>query len=296
MEIEEINIQLGDKFPTENKLLRALGFPNSSGNTRLSYIKIAKQYVNYEKTGKIHRGNETAEIVITEKYIIPIEKEDKRQSEVIKWLKPLIIQIQNKSLGHKKLLFDELALFKEEYWKLHKGDNRVEFYKYYLLNDFKSKVKTSLRQLYKENDWFYYSYDYMLITQDESETTYEIADQNQTAYINAMKENIKDRIMAKHKLINPTMRNKVWKNLAYRYTSMLYKMLNDECHENFNCNRCVDVVTINGDNTNICERVALRDNIRKYYKNKMNEWIIKNNYTDYQNIIEIHNKLFEDVK
>ena len=73
---EDINI--GDKFTTENGILNVLGFPKSGGNTRIAYLKEAKRYVNWESTGKLYRGNPTSEVVITEKYDIPKEKQDAR--------------------------------------------------------------------------------------------------------------------------------------------------------------------------------------------------------------------------
>lgn len=73
---EDINI--GDKFTTENGILNVLGFPKSGGNTRIAYLKEAKRYVNWESTGKLYRGNPTSEVVITKKYDIPKEKQDAR--------------------------------------------------------------------------------------------------------------------------------------------------------------------------------------------------------------------------
>ena len=82
---EDINI--GDVFTTENGILDALGFPKSGGNTRLSYLKEAKRYVNWKPTGKLYRGNPTSEVIITEKYEVPLSKIDgrsKRKSLKIK--------------------------------------------------------------------------------------------------------------------------------------------------------------------------------------------------------------------
>lgn len=73
---EDINI--GDIFTTENSVLTSLGFPKSSGNTRIAYIKESKRYLNWESTGKLYRGKTTSEVVITEKYDTPKEKQDKR--------------------------------------------------------------------------------------------------------------------------------------------------------------------------------------------------------------------------
>ena len=73
---EDINI--GDKFTTENGILNVLDFPKSGGNTRIAYLKEEKRYVNWESTGKLYRGNPTSEVVITEKYDIPKEKQDAR--------------------------------------------------------------------------------------------------------------------------------------------------------------------------------------------------------------------------
>ena len=75
------DIKIGDIFTTENGILDALGFPISSGNTRLSYLKEAKRYIDWESTGKLYRGNPTSEVMITKKYNVPIEKIDGRSKE-----------------------------------------------------------------------------------------------------------------------------------------------------------------------------------------------------------------------
>lgn len=303
MNVEKLElIEEGDKFSTENKLLNILGYPNASGNTRLSQLKEVRQYIDYQKTGKISRGKETNEIEIIKKYTSPNPKDDKRLSDAPKYLKPLILSIKRtknnkpKSMGHKKLLLEELSIINSEDWKKFKGNTKVEFYKYYLLNDFKGKLKTALKQLYKENDNFYYSYDYMLI--NKTEDSYIIATKEQSEYINTMKENIKNRIVAKHKLDYPNEKKKTWQGLAYRYTSKLYKMLNDECKDAFGCDKCVEVITIDNRN-NICETVMIeeKNKIKKYYKDKMQNWIDNQDKKKIeQDVIDFHNEIFKDVK
>lgn len=286
-------IKVGDKFSTENKLLTALGYSKSSGNTRLAQLKEVKQYFEYTRTGKQSRGKQTSEIIITKKYIAPLDKDDKRLSEIHKYLKPLILSIPDtpKSLGHKKILLDELKIINKEKWKEYKGNNKIEFYKYYLLNDFKSKLQTSFKQLLRENENFYYEYNYMLINLEEN--SFILASRQQREYINSMKSNIKDRIIAKHKLEHPNEKNKTWRQLTYRYTTILYKMVNEECKATFNMDKCVEVVTIENENNN-CELVGL-DNvtyIQNYYKDKMWNWIKKNKYQNDKDIVGFHNNIF----
>lgn len=290
------NVNVGDKFSTENKLLSMLGFPQASGNTRVSLLKEVQQYFDYTKTGKLSRGKETNEIVITNKYIVPKSKQDNRTSDVVKYLKELILTLDNKSVGHKRLLLEDFKIASEEDWKRFKGNNRVEFYKYYLLNDFKGKIKTALKQLYKENDWFYYSYDYLLInlTAEEPSEKYIIATRAQQEYIDTMKENIKDKIIARHKLDNPSEKNKTWKNLSYRYTPTLYKMVNDECKDAFGTDKCVEVLTISNRYEkldNICETTL--DEVKLYYKTKMYDWIKKNDCLKVEDVVNFHNEIFK---
>lgn len=295
MNIDKVNI--GDKFSTENKLLSALGYDSVSGNTRIALLKDAQCYFDYTKTGKISRGKETSEIIITNKYIQPKTKQDGRTSDVIKYIKPMLLSMDNKSIGSKRLFLDEFKVVDERIWKKFKGDNRMEFYKYYLLNDFKGKVKTSLKQLYKEYDWFYYSYDYLLI--NKTDNICEIADKTQSEYIDAMKENIKDRIVARYKLENPMGESKTWKSLSYRYTTTLYKMVNDECKDAFNIDKCVDVITINKSNTkddNIYDTTTELIELRRYYKIKMADWLKKNYSADSYELLNFHNEIFKDVK
>lgn len=295
MDVNKINV--GDKFSTENKLLSILGFPQASGNTRLSLLKEVQQYFDYTKTGKVARGKETNEIVILDKYIQPKSKQDGRVSEIVQYLKPLILSMENKSIGNKRLFLEEFKIVNEDNWKKFKGNNRVEFYKSYLLHDFKGKLKTALNQLYKEYDWFYYSYDYLLINSYAiEEEKYQIATKLQSEYIESMRSNIKDRIIARHKLEYPNEKNKTWKNLSYRYTPTLYKMVNDECMDALGVDKCVDVVTISkrNDEPYTCETTI--EEIRLYYKLKMADWIKKNDYTDVEDIINFHNEIFKDVK
>lgn len=78
------NIKVGDTFSTENKLLCNVGFEKTKSlHTKKSQIKELKRYISYEKTGKISRGKVTNEIVITEIYDKPKEKEDNRKGTSI---------------------------------------------------------------------------------------------------------------------------------------------------------------------------------------------------------------------
>ena len=294
--IDKVNI--GDKFSTETKLLESLGYPKASGNSRLSFLKDAQRYIDYNKTGKINRGKETNEIIITDKYIEPKSKQDGRLSVIIQHIKPLILNIDNKSIGNKNLFLEELEVVNSKKWQKFKTNNRVEFYKYYLLNDFKGKIKTTLKQIYKENEWFYFAYEYMLITIDgEDEWTYEIADNTKTEYIDKMKINIKDRIVARHKLKYPMEKEKTWKQLSYRYTTTLYKMINDECKEAFGADKCVDVITIEKSKDVTLENEQLRASLKElkqYYKIKMEEWVHKNkdDSESSKELIQFHNELW----
>jgi hypothetical protein len=291
-------VEIGDKFSTETKLLESLGYPKASGNSRLSFLKDAQRYIDYNKTGKISRGKETNEIIITDKYIEPKETQDGRTSVVIQYLKPLILSIDNKSIGNKNLFLEELQLVDVKKWQRFKSNNRVEFYKYYLLNDFKGKVKTSLKQLYKENDWFYFAYEHMLITVlEDGKWSYEIADKTKSEYIDTMRLNIKERLVARHKLKYSMEKDKTWKQLSYRYTTTLYKMINEECKEAFGVDRCVDVITIEKSQDVNLENEHLRDctkELRKYYKVKMNEWVNKNKdeSESSKELIQFHNELW----
>ena len=295
------NVNIGDKFSTENKLLSILGYPKLSGNSRLAILKDAQRYVDYSKTGKLYRGKETGEIIITEKYVQPKEIQDGRTSVVVQYIKPLILAMDNKSIGSTNIFLEEFNIVDKIKWNKVKNNNSVEFYKYYLLNDFKGKLKTALKQIYKENEWFYFAYEYMLITLDEEgKWICNIADKTQTEYIDTMKINIKDRLVARHKLKYSMEKEKTWKQLSYRYTPTLYKMINDECMEVFGVNRCVEVITIEKSQDVELDNEHLRDStkeLQQYYKIKMNEWIHKNkddsNSTD---LIQFHNELWDDVK
>ena len=52
LDINIDNVNIGDKFSTENKLLLILGYPKLGGNSRLALLKDAQRYIDYSKTGK----------------------------------------------------------------------------------------------------------------------------------------------------------------------------------------------------------------------------------------------------
>lgn len=298
LDINIDNVNIGDKFSTENKLLLILGYPKLGGNSRLALLKDAQRYIDYSKTGKLYRGKETGEIIITEKYIEPKPEQDGRTSIIIQYIKPLILAMDNKSIGSTNIFLEEFNLVDKNKWNKFKGNNLVEFYKYYLLNDFKGKLKTSLKRLYKENEWFYFANEYMLITmEDDNKWSFQIADRTKSDYIDSMKLNIKDRLIARHKLKYPMEKEKTWKQLAYRYTTTLYSMINNECKEAFEVDRCVEVITIEKGKDIILDNEQLRAStkeLKKYYKIKMNDWVNKHN--DDSDLIKFHNELWEDVK
>jgi hypothetical protein len=73
------NIKVGDKFPTESKLLNAVKFNKAINSKQKKYqLRELNRYLTYEKTGKISRGKPTNEIVVTEIYDTPKEKIDNR--------------------------------------------------------------------------------------------------------------------------------------------------------------------------------------------------------------------------
>lgn len=294
MEINTDGINIGDKFSTENKLLETLGYPKAGGNSRLALLKDAQRYIDYSKTGKLYRGKETGEIIITEKYIEPKSSQDGRTSIIIQYIKPLILAMDNKSIGSTNIFLEEFNLVDKNKWNKFKGNNLVEFYKYYLLNDFKGKLKTSLKRLYKENEWFYFANEYMLITmEDDNKWSFQIADRTKSDYIDSMKLNIKDRLIARHKLKYPMEKEKTWKQLAYRYTTTLYSMINNECKEAFEVDRCVEVITIEKGKDITLDNEQLRAStkeLKKYYKIKMNDWVNKHN--DDSDLIKFHNELW----
>ena len=73
-------------------------------------------------------------------------------------------------------------------------------------------------------------------------------------------------------------------------------MVNDECREVFEMDKCVDVVTIRKDNTEPYIFEIALDEIRLYYKLKMSDWIKKNDYSNVKDVIDFHNEIFNDVK
>jgi hypothetical protein len=78
MNVNVENIEKGEKFATVNALIRATGNEPKKDNSKKAQVKEIERYVSFEKTGKINRGKETNEIIITKIYSEPKDKIDLR--------------------------------------------------------------------------------------------------------------------------------------------------------------------------------------------------------------------------
>lgn len=72
------NIEVGMKFSTVTKLYEKLGLNNVKGKQKQYQDDEIARYLSYKKTGKMSRGKETNEIIITEIYENPKPKIDNR--------------------------------------------------------------------------------------------------------------------------------------------------------------------------------------------------------------------------
>ena len=77
--INTSEIEVGDTFATYAKLVTALGLNSCTGKQRVYQEKEIRRYIDFEKTGKINpkTHKESNEIIVTEIYDEPLEKEDK---------------------------------------------------------------------------------------------------------------------------------------------------------------------------------------------------------------------------
>ena len=70
-------LEIGMKFASEGKMLKYVDLDSTNTKQKKKNLEWLKQFVTYEKTGKMSKGNVTNEIIITEVSNIP-EKEDGR--------------------------------------------------------------------------------------------------------------------------------------------------------------------------------------------------------------------------
>ena len=192
------NISVGDKFSTLNKLIKALGIKPAKGNQGKAQIKEIKRYLKYEKTHKYSRGKETNEIVITEKYDKPLDKQDGRSaksSDYIDALAPILQYTDGRYTT--SMLMQKIGMIddKDLMSTINEYDNAVKSYKCLLKNEFKRKVISTLNYLEKNDKITSWRLAYFL-KEYENEDFYDfhIANKKETELINHIMQEEKDNI------------------------------------------------------------------------------------------------------
>lgn len=171
------NINVGDIFSTKGALRKKLGFKKATKPDLIKYQdREIGRYLEYKKTGKISRGKETNEIIITEIYDITKEKIDNRKNNkghgrFCYILKDLLLSsiYETYNEGYKGYYrVNELMspygfnlIPNEEYIKKEINDFYANVYKRKLENEFITKLKTACKSLEKDYN-FTWRYTYLL--------------------------------------------------------------------------------------------------------------------------------------
>ena len=143
------NVNVGDKFATETKLIIAVGLEPLKGNSKKAQLNEIKRYIAYEKTHKLYRGKETNEIVITEKYLEPKAKIDNRKNngknDYFEWFEGIIPYIKSGKYTTTQL-FEAIFAYKwdKAYIEPYKMDKKQK-------TSNKVHISTNLRQRFKAN-------------------------------------------------------------------------------------------------------------------------------------------------
>lgn len=189
--INTSEIKVGDTFTTYAKLVTALGLDSCTGKQRVYQEKEIRRYIDFEKTGKINpkTHKESNEIIVTEIYNEPLEKEDK-ESPFTKPMKSFIYNYYvNKENRHTiktstGIMYDMNIIKSTQDIYTQKDDTTsVKIYKFQLKRLFNRHLEYALSSL-ERDEKIEYRHTYRL-KEHEGQEFYEwsVADRKQTESI-----------------------------------------------------------------------------------------------------------------
>lgn len=291
----------GKKFSTMAKLLNNIQIEKHDGSKYKKDIKIVECVLDYKKTGKINSKTHKVsnEIIVTDIFDEVKQYEDERYSEVSNYIYTLVKSLNSYSYTTKRIFFDEFRILsKESFNRNPSKSNLIEFYKNFLLNDFKGKLKSSMNRLTRE-DKLYYKDTYTFINNDNVEQPiFQEATLDQYEEIEKIKNNIKNGMVIEYNITHKEDKKEYkWNKIAYSQTNKLYEQLNKKISELYimydksRIDKCIKTYTI----TNY-DKIELDINsikpIRDYYEKIMIEWMNKKGFNKDKDLLEYHNKLF----
>lgn len=156
------NVKVGNKFTTISKLFKILGEVYKKGNQGKAQIKELERYLSYEPTGKLNKNTKkvTGEIIITEIYDIPLEKEDGRTNKVGEYtgfFDMLIPQLENNRYTisdlFKAIFGSTFDVENIEYWNITDSKNVADL-KSRIRDKFKSNAISNIERIERHNDDF----------------------------------------------------------------------------------------------------------------------------------------------
>jgi len=193
----------GKKFSTMAKLLNNIQIEKHDGSKYKKDIKIVECVLDYKKTGKINSKTHKVsnEIIVTDIFDEVKQYEDERYSEVSNYIYTLVKSLNSYSYTTKRIFFDEFRILsKESFNRNPSKSNLIEFYKNFLLNDFKGKLKSSMNRLTRE-DKLYYKDTYTFINNDNVEQPiFQEATLDQYEEIEKIKNNIKNGMVIEYNI------------------------------------------------------------------------------------------------
>ena len=185
------DIKVGDIFSTYTKLVSALGLENYKGKKKALQEKEIRRYIDFEKTGKINpkTHKESNEIIVTEIYDEPLEKEDKESP----FTKPMKSFIYNYYVNKKNrytiktstgIMYDmDIIKSTQDIYNQKDDTTSVKIYKFQLRRLFNRHLEYALSSL-ERDEKIEYRHTYRL-KEHEGQEFYEwsVADRKQTESI-----------------------------------------------------------------------------------------------------------------
>lgn len=189
--INTSEIKVGDTFSTYRKLVTALGLDNYDGKKKALQEKEIRRYIDFEKTGKINpkTHKESNEIIVTEIYDEPLEKEDK-ESPFTKPMKSFIYNYYvNKKNRHiiktsTGIMYDmDIIKSTQDIYTQKDDTTSVKIYKFQLRRLFNRHLEYALSSL-ERDEKIEYRHTYRL-KEHEGQEFYDwsVADRKQTESI-----------------------------------------------------------------------------------------------------------------
>ena len=200
------NLESGMKFANEGKLLKYVDLYSSNANQRKKNLEWLKQFIAYEKTGKISKGKMTNEIVITQIFDTPKEKIDNRKNNggsnkgktkygdvVIPTIIYLLKQSpDNEIITYSTRLLEMIGALSPEYDKIVFNDNYINNRRYSFKQDIKKSFIDSPCNSAADSNYIEYDNEYIMYKYDDFGKWYNATEQEVKIFNDYRKEVLKE--------------------------------------------------------------------------------------------------------